>query len=532
MSLWMTDWKVGCWDHVFLKDYKPTFKIPAELYDKYTNYGLTVMPAGPLVESYRMVGHVGSYSGVSGNLISEVNVNWKSDVYNVKNRRKVLLGPKSQEINVYHSQCAFSGTWLLMHELERKIERYNNNIGNFSKVKDKIVKYKEDWNELVYQVLIYINDKMEKDWTHIERYIREHKDSTVIPRTMFYKSTKWGGLTKEDVIHLFDISKGYIEWLLADYPVRKNYILNPLQVGRGIRARSPEITKISDYYQLEFERSRQVGFTPIHSTWFAFFKDKMGLMKMIKAESESIVEKMLNAPVDVHLPSLEGGNYWKHIADLIYDGKVLCNGDGKNWETWVSLGLDARWSGVADGIDQLLSGGALTSVLGTILNIMITPCQDTKDLEEIAALGDDKLLVYKKDKDRSTLESNQIEGVWEIDPIATSDNIILGMVILDDYKGTYPGLYRLTIDRGEDRIPAELDKEIEVKGSKITPESYLLYKEIMSEGTLDGEPLISRIADFNAEEFWEGYRRDRYTFMEDIGQRKPLFEVVPEDVSE
>jgi hypothetical protein len=228
-------------------------------------------------------------------------------------------------------------------------------------------------------------------------------------------------------------------------------------------------------------------------------ENKERLWMMIRERAELILG------CRVLLPPLERGTYWQQIAELLEQDCDLVNGDGTNWEAWTGMFSGIYAFAINDGCPQFATGAALTSVFGTIIVLAISPFifGDTSKLEAIGAMGDDLVALAKK------ISARNIENIWEIDRIATTHRIILGMIILEDRKGTFSGLNRMSVDRGDKGFHVPLNQWFgPVKGTAST-EAASVYVEIMKEGTLQGEPLIDRVALEKEVDFWEGYRKER-----------------------
>lgn len=505
-SLWMSTWTQGIWNKVTEQYRNPSFVLPSYLQNRYNTSQCTYMPAGPYVKDYSLKLSPSSLVSKYGyrQLHVDLNVNWRPETSEMVAARESLLGQGAKEVNLYHSQVSISGQWLLLNEINRKIERTRTRLADVQDMSLSV--HSQAWEDCLLGVHQHIRDNLKWDPISIDKYVKEHAASTVIPSSLMYRGKKWSQLSQEELEHLYELTIGYLDYLVANWTDARRQIIRPNAVGRGVRARSPEVQGISTTYSLEVERSRQVAFVPYLSTWFCFMntsaKQKMWEMLRDTAEQE--------LGCKVLLPPLEGGAYWKTIADLVDAGNSFVNGDGSNWEAWSATIAFLFCQAVNDGIPQYLSGAAMTSFIGTFANLKSTVFRvpNISKMEAVGVLGDDQVIVGK---DTSSIKD--LEGVWEIDPVATKYKIVLGMVILPDGKGTFPGNARITIDRGDKRLAAKIGDEIQGITSPMPPESFNIYHEIMCKGTLNGEPLLTKISGIGDPDFWNNYATNRYDYL-------------------
>jgi hypothetical protein len=518
---WMSEWDVGIW-HRLTREYKnPSFSIPPYLQRKYATGHCTGMPGGPYVQTWSVVIDRGTKRTELGEypIIANIEVKWKDVIHEALNKRKAMLKGAQQELDEYHSQCALSNNSLLLNEIQRKINR--------SKIALKdVIRMKESssirWDNLIQQLHEMAYTGLKFDPYEVDRYVEEHKSSTIIPGTRFTRSKKWSQLNGDELKHLYNMCKAYLEELITNWDEMKMKILMPNAVGRGIRARSPKISSLSASYQLEFDRSRQVAFVPFLSAWFAFMTKevKESLWNRLKQEAENILG------CRVLLPPLAKGAYWKIIRDELEKGHSMVNGDGSNWEMSSATLSGVYCEAVDDGIPQYMSGAAMTSLNATFAMLRSTEVRVPQSgrLECIGVLGDDEVLIGPK----SVIDTvRTIPGIWEIDDVATRNRVMLGMIILPDGKGTFPGMYRITVDRADKKIAMNIGERYEDIPSAIPEDSFKVYREIMEEGTLNGEALIDAIAAKKMEEFWELWRVDRTSLIGELADYE--LEVLPEE---
>lgn len=473
------------------------------------------MPAGPLVDNYSVQLDTSQKRSVYGEyaLVARVNVKWKECAPTVLADRKALLGESQQAIDIYHSQAAFSADWLLLNELRRKHLRAKLVL---DRVMDDASKTSKLWDELMIELFESELAAMEWDPIYAHNYAKQHATSSVIPGSFGYRSRKWSQLSDEEFRHLFELCKSWLEWLLADFEKNRYQINKAGTIGRGIRARSPDIDKMTDAYTFEIDRARQVQFAPDKSAWFAFIKDdkKQRLYELIRDRASSILG------TEVLLPPLLKGQYWAQVADYLDEGHAFVNGDGAQWEFQASVITGTYCLAVDDGIPQEMSGVANTALNNTIAMLRHTEVRvpNIGRMAAVGVMGDDELLIGDQSQ---VAQVKSIPNIWEIDDLASKHRVILGMCILPERKGTFPGLYRLTVDRGDQRIPIKLGQRIENIKSGMSPENQAVYNEIMSKGTLNGEPLITRIAKIQDVQFYEGWAKrfgERYQYLSNVGE--------------
>jgi hypothetical protein len=137
---------------------------------------------------------------------------------------------------------------------------------------------------------------------------------------------------------------------------------------------------------------------------------------------------------------------------------------------------------------------------------------DGLDIEAVGVLGDDRVTIgHKLPRNRC-----HIPSVMEIDEVATHNRIILGMCLVPtssgEHFGTYPGTIRVSVDRGAKAQPFNLGEWVNDIGNTMTDDSFKIYLEMASHGTIHGEPLIDFISTIDDEDFWDQYSNDRYKY--------------------
>lgn len=521
---WTKDWTVGNWTTTMERFTNPSFSIPQVLSQRYASSGGTTMPAGPYVDTYDLKCQISQQRSQYGQFGADlsVDVRWKEAIHDAVEKRDQLFGGKDRrtEIDTFHSQLAVAFNWLMLNEMQKMINRTRAGI---HAVDEYVSAMDPRWDELIQEVHQITHDAMRFDPIEIEKYVREHKSSVVIPRTMQYPSLKWSALNNEGLKYLCDLGKATLEFFLEDWDTRKHLISKPQYVGRGQRARGPDIKAIETQYNFTIETTRKVGSRPDMSTWFAFlpYEAKEKIYRRIKEVASTI------CGTEILLPAIEAGQYWRKLYDLGQkENTALVTGDGKNWEAFVTRITDVYFEGVNDGIPQLLSGVAMTSVLGTIASFMLAHARWGNLLSQchaLGALGDDLTLAMPR-----TIEDKfqDLPGVWEIDQIGTKYQCFLGIVMLKDAKGTFPGLHRITIDRADKKVPIKLNASYLNIGGAMTEDNFKLYHEIMTEGTLHQVPLLDVIAKTVKKAEWEYWVVDK---METLSLEGDTFVIIPEE---
>lgn len=505
---WETDWGPGNWRSMLMEYHRPTWRIPPFLLRSIgARETGTTMPAGPLVDKYSVTLEMGTNPTEYGHPPGIINATivWRPEAYEILAQRDELLGPHRQTIDEYHSQFAVCPTWTLLNQLQRKINRTRQHI---EYVEDRAMRANRCWADAWLAMNQNALDAFQFDKTHVDAYVSEHDKSSIIPPTRRYGSVKWVDLETSELRHLYNSAKGYLEDKLANWDKFKRLQWKPEALGQASRARSPKVTGLVTEYEAVIGQARDVGYNPYISTWYAWMPGD-GPKKVYEPMIQTTENRL---GVEIGFPPIMGGNYWKKIAEYKDQGCRLVNGDGTNWDSWVTILLDDYSTSAEKGTPSLISGQAMTTPGGTHTNHMISEDHiDIKHVQAIFALGDDKLVILNENAPDDAVR--EIPGVWEFDRIATDHVIVLGLVILDDHKGTFPGMYRPTIDSGDARIPINVGQTKVDIGSKMSDENRDVYYEIMGQGTLQGIPFIDRIAATKPAELWEGWRRNRYEYL-------------------
>jgi len=487
------------------------------------------MPTGPYVKRYSAkfdsaprVGPLGTRS-----VIATVAVEWRQEIQDAIAKREALFHGRENQValDTYHSGAAFSFNSLQLNELQRKINRAKLHLDT---VREMASRTSKKWDEMLYEMHEWIYNHMHWDPIHVQKWVRDHATSAVIPGTFFYRSKHWPQLNDEELKYLLELDKGMLEWLLKDWDVNKKRIWKTNIVGRGSRARKPEISGTYPSYVMEFDRTRGVTFLPPLSAAWPFISDidKQALQQNMEQDAAEILG------IDVYYPPEKQGRLWKTVSeDLNFHGMKLLSADGSNWETYSATVNGIYCEAVDDGVPQFMSGVAETSLNATIAmwRMVSVFVPNIHKMKSLTVFGDDCTIVGPEaeiDKVR------EIPEVWERDPLAERNHIMLGIVMLPQqngsYKGTHPGIWRVTIDRADKKMPTRIGLETGPIENKLSEDAFRIYHETMSEGTINGEPTVDFIATKPFQDFekhW--FERDRYAYLAEVAAGG--FEVVPED---
>jgi hypothetical protein len=145
---------------------------------------------------------------------------------------------------------------------------------------------------------------------------------------------------------------------------------------------------------------------------------------------------------------------------------------------------------------------------------------DGLDIQSIGVLGDDRVTIGK----HLSRSSCHVPNVMEIDQVATRNMIILGMVLVPQqdgsHVGTYPGTIRVSVDRGfkgEGTEPGVWECDI---ANSMTDDSFKIYLEMASHGTIHNEPVIDFICKYDDDDFWDKYAKNRYKLFGEMAVEK------------
>lgn len=218
---------------------------------------------------------------------------------------------------------------------------------------------------------------MAYDEDYFQHYIREHDTSSIGGG---YKWKDLYGVSRGEINSIFEQSKDFMEHISVN---PYNWINIPWNTG--IRARAdPYPGRGATQIDGSLERSRIVQYHPAFSIENSFIPDKPAFYKDVFEETE----KILNTSAVFHYPQVEGGQIYITASDLFQGEEVFRAYDGKNWESNVGTILGSAFNPFMiyiGGIPMLPSGTFLTTILGTMANIVTNRHEDG----EFIVLGDD-----------------------------------------------------------------------------------------------------------------------------------------------
>jgi hypothetical protein len=196
-------------------------------------------------------------------------------------------------------------------------------------------------------------------------------------------------------------------------------------------------------------------FHPFLSLWNIFLPDKKSWYSAILKD----VEDMFQVRSKNFYPYMEGGGIYSKASELFEEGYTMHAFDGKAWETSVGILLGKAFHPLMvylRGIYGLPSGIAVTSLLGTIANVIVN-----KNVDALAIMLGDDMNFFSKGK---------LSGVprvpWiEEQPIDTKTRTILGASF---WKPEAPRLtgFKVMSDRADKMIPIRLLREWDTRSSE------------------------------------------------------------------
>jgi hypothetical protein len=461
------------------------------------------MPPSVFVTDYSAIIQQGDISeyGVK-EIKADVIVNW-DPVVNDLRRSRSNLGV-SEELERYHSRFALSGRNLLLAEVEkqkRQIESQENLLIDLTnQISPRLIPYHIELLKWFKRNLVYDTD-------HITNYVKTHADRSIVPRTKPYPAVKWRDLTWADFETLFQMVHDTVDAII-EHGIGKDVdmSLDSQMVGRGIRARSAEIPSIKRNYTLTFDRSREVTFTPMLSAWFAFIpydkqKERYSIIKRCG-------EKLLHG-VELVLPPDRGGQAWVDMHDPDLEFRSF---DGKNWESVSGLLTDCWWGSVWNGYPKLASGISMTYDISTLASIgrawlAIKRHELNGNIKKMCIHGDD-INVLGTD-----LSMKPLDSTIEEDLVASKYRNMLGWLMLEHGNFTFPGLYRITVDRapkGESFTMKEMGVikvQLNQKGYDTLTRKVLF--EIFGTGKIKDIPIVEVLAKLDTDAMHGYYNSTR-----------------------
>jgi hypothetical protein len=513
-------------DHPYMEE------IPNAIKNLYGERKGTIMPGSPLCNGYKTeLTHGGISMYGQRSIVANVTMEWVNDIHHIWDSRKLRHIP--EVVEAYHSRFAISCKDLLLNELEKHRRDF---IAGYQEFKPMISWCQSALSIFHEEILLLIKDSLTFNRNHIIQYVHEHKGKTIIPRGISGQRYRWDELSWDQMRELYELDKYTLECILekgvrTDLPMA----LESQYVGHGIRARSAPINGLSNKYTFLFDRSREVTFTPMLSSWFAFvtYSDQKDIYKILHSAAENLLPG-----IEIVLPPELGGRAWIIMDDPSLD--AICY-DGKTWEVLSGQMTNAWYGRIWNGYPKLASGIALTYAISTLASIgrlayAIRNGEITGRITCVMIHGDDVTILG------SGLKFNPKDGSIEKDEIASRYRCFLGWMLLLDNSGryTWPGLYRATVDRASKAKswnmevskfsdenysswgPSLLDSvTIHMDKPKYEQRSRDLYYEVMAYGTIDQLPMREILAKMDSDTFRKWVMADtptRLVLLSEISQ--------------
>ena len=280
----------------------------------------------------------------------------------------------------------------------------------------------------------------------LQKYIKEHEDSSIIPRV------KWGMLP--DVKDDMSFWKKFYDNIKANFDehVWTEAFNDPFNFGS--RQRVPDdVFRHEIHYDVEVDRTRIVMFTPALSSVFAFVPDKVGFYR-------EVIEGALDV-FDINqqflTPMTHGGEVYGAASEALNDGTdtVICLGDdvnifkngtqyaydGVNWETQVGTILGKPFHGTKTyfgGMYHVPSGVFDTSLDDTLASMW----------------------VYSQSEEMK--KGDNMAGIMEREEMDEDTNFMLGLAY--NYDPLVPRLQglKLTQDKADAAVPLPTGRNLEI----------------------------------------------------------------------
>jgi hypothetical protein len=456
-----------------------------DLYDYYLHLfqeriGCTTMPPSPGVAAYVVKGVIDTDEG---RLSGQFKLRWEEGYLNlIKNHIM-----KDQPEQLYHRSriAAIGSSFLRANELARR-------VASAAKYREEIQKlaFDDDMSGRVLDLVLGRTLKshaIDSNW--IARYINEHSTSST------GEGLKWDKLRVLNVNDWADIGS-HVYDLISNLmgSNRSKYLHTPLYTGS--RARSPELTSISDTYNLDIDRTRIIMFHPGLSIWTVFQPDKV---KWYRDIMQGVMKLLDINPSKIHLPIIEGGRVYITMNELLKKGKHYWAYDGKSWESAVGTIMGPAWRSIMTNInsEMLGSGITLTTACGTISSLKAY--KKYFDGYEAIILGDD-MNIFTDDAAKPFPGT----GVVEYQPLDTQLKFMLGTSYFRDMNQPRLQGIKLTVDRGDKVLPLAIDEE---QSEWLGP--YVAHHDIktkmlwygMHYGWFGNKTLIDAISSIKAEDF-------------------------------
>ena len=389
--------------------------------------------------------------------------------------------PKDQLIHRSRPYGVMSNR-LQMNEFNRRWKKARDNRALLSSLTlpDSVA---EELNSIKRDALL---KRMKVDMDHIEKYVKEHEKSSIVP------GVKWDALPMDRGFwtgFLDDVKGGLQEYAFEGYAFD-----TPFNVGARQRT-GANIAPGETYYDVDENRTRVVCFHPALSSVYAFVPEKRDLYREILDEAKDVFD------ISDHImcPVVDGGEVYGAAADALHNHEDLvivlgddCNVytggtqyafDGVNWETQVGtiLGEPLRGSKTYfGGMYHVPSGVWDTTIDDTLATFH----------------------VYASERD-SMRTGQGLDGIMERELEDERVNFMLGLRYSDDPNAPRLQGLKLTQDKADGARVLPSGRNLEIT-TKFSPEEaeywYLAYYGT----TPDGGTLLDFLQDVTPEEFRSG----------------------------
>lgn len=521
---WKAEFSSGYWHRVTFDYHSPSLRTPMSMLSRYNRSGITYMPGGPYVVEYSFSTRYDTDRGPWSEpaVVVDCAVTWKPEIQEAIKNRNILLGEEARKVlDAYHGQIAIAYTKGLLNQNEKKIGRAKLVWAEVKRLHDETP---QEWFDMYHEWVHDMREAMVYDESYVMDYAKQHALSAVVPSTRWTKGKHWNELFSEDFVHMFNVNKARIEDIDDHWETEIKKIWPADMIGGGIRARSPDVPSILQRYLFKVDQARDVGYNFCDSPTWAFIKEdkkQAGWNKILQFAEKKLACK-------IYLPPVEQGSWWQKMGEAIDKYGSWVSGDGSTWDMHSATLSGMYCYSVDKGFPSWISGTFPTSQHATWTMLQRAYVQEgigkTKSMEVIGGVGDDQTFIGSKQQIEKIRE---YPNIWEIDPIATKYKCFLGVVILPDGKGTFPGLNRITVDRAEKKQPSVIGDTVEHVKSDIPEDSFNIYRQIQEHGEINSHPMLSYIAKREDLQFYEMWRMNRDNLMQSLGTER--FEVVFED---
>jgi hypothetical protein len=380
----------------------------------------TIMPPSPGVQGYIL-----NYDFAGNELAFELRVEWREVA------KWLFRTIPSWQVTHRSRTAVIAASPLRVPEDMKRNARVMDWMPTFSEFS-----LDDSASETVYDLVLgktleYLD--FNKQW--ISHYITEHEASSM-GGGFHWRDTF--SMSEDQWRKVFDLTVEFVEKLRAN----PGKFLN-IQYNSGLRARSPSADNFSDVYTGIIDRSRIINFHAALSIWNVFLPNKKDWYADILHE----VESLFSVTPTIHYPFTEGGGIYLTVSELFHSDLNFKAMDGKSWDGSVGVILGNAFKPLllySHGLYTLGSGIALTSLLGTIANVIV----NRKREGEMVILGDDMNYWFKRE--------TRINVPWIEEEIGdTRSRSILGAAFFDPDKPVTTGL-KVMSDRADKAKPLNL----------------------------------------------------------------------------